>query len=730
MGVVPVPSRTRRRLAWAVALATAALAVPVAISIAGHAPGSSRATGCSLGPGGTIHHVVSITFDNTRLRRDVPNVPSDLEQLPHLLDFIKDNGTLLANDHTVLVSHTAGGVLSTLTGLYPDRHGQGVSNVNVRFAGTGFRFQSSFGYWTDPVAPTTTVPNLVTPLGATVPAPWVPFTRAGCDVGSVAAADTVLENTGTGPNGDVTEVFGAGSPQWLEAKTSAAAPAGTAASVRAQTDLVGLAVHCAAGSPTCASGRPDVLPDEPGGYAGYQALFGAASVDPLLTGRAGTAPVTDLLGAPITDPFGHPGFPGDGLSAAQSLGYAAAMQEKGVPVTFAYIADAHDLHGEAPGGHRAFGPGASGYVAQLAAYDRAFASFFERLARDGINRSNTLFVFTVDEGDHFVGGTPLPAGCDGVSRPCDWSGRTGEIDANLRTLMTEQHPDISTAFTVHGDDAPTFYLSGDPGQNDAATRTFERAVSTLTAVNPYTGHTDTLMRAMADRAEERLLHLSTVGDPLRNPTFAFFADPDYFLTDSPATLCTTCVSPVSAWNHGDYQPEIATTWLGLAGPGVRRLGETSSVWTDHTDVRPTMLTLLGLRDSYESDGRAILEVLDPAAGPATLQAHHETLVRLGAAYKQLDAPFGALAMSSLAISTRAVTGGSATDDSAYRATQARLGGLADQRDRIAAAISRVLSDAQSGGRAVDEVQAQSLISQADSLVAQVEAAARQDASQR
>ena len=61
---------------------------------------------------------------NTHFRRDNPNVPSDLEQMPHLLNFITGNGTLLTNDHTVLISHTAGGILSSLTGVYPDRHGQ------------------------------------------------------------------------------------------------------------------------------------------------------------------------------------------------------------------------------------------------------------------------------------------------------------------------------------------------------------------------------------------------------------------------------------------------------------------------------------------------------------------------------------------------------------------------------------------------------------------------------
>src|SRR5437762_4390762 len=130
---------------------------------------------------GNIKHVIYIQFDNTHFRRDNPNVPSDLEQMPHLLNFIRGNGRLLTNDHTVLISHTAGGILSSLTGVYPDRHGQIVSNRNLRFNGAGCQFPSSFGYWTDPVVNGATVPNMVTPDGTNAPAPWVPYTRAGCD---------------------------------------------------------------------------------------------------------------------------------------------------------------------------------------------------------------------------------------------------------------------------------------------------------------------------------------------------------------------------------------------------------------------------------------------------------------------------------------------------------------------------------------------------------------------
>ena len=45
--------------------------------------------------------------------------------------------------------------------------------------------------------------------GKTAPAPWVPFTRAGCDVGAFSVANIEFESVPA----DVQTVFGANSPQ-------------------------------------------------------------------------------------------------------------------------------------------------------------------------------------------------------------------------------------------------------------------------------------------------------------------------------------------------------------------------------------------------------------------------------------------------------------------------------------------------------------------------------------
>ena len=67
-------------------------------------------------------------FDNVHLRRDNPNVPSDLEQMPNLLNFILNNGTISGNHHTPLISHTANDIVTAMTGVYGDRQGIPVAN--------------------------------------------------------------------------------------------------------------------------------------------------------------------------------------------------------------------------------------------------------------------------------------------------------------------------------------------------------------------------------------------------------------------------------------------------------------------------------------------------------------------------------------------------------------------------------------------------------------------------
>ena len=427
-------------------------------------------------------------------------------------------------------------------------------------------------------------------------------------------------------------------------------------------EYVGEAIHCAKGDSICADSlaRPldDLLPTEPGGYHGYQALFGAKYIAPAIGGGPNlfhngyrvtdaNGNLVDLDGHTITEPFtGTPGFPGFSPTATQSLAVLADMQEAGIPVTYGYISDLHekkaDTHvgctttANAATAGRPVGPGDSCYVTNAQHYDQAFQTFFQRLQADGITPANTLFVISSEENDQFAGANvgraiqPTPAGCDGVNTPCNYpSGTIGELQANVKALLSSR-PSASTQFDIEPQGA-SIYVHGNPAADDPAVRQLERDTAAMT--NPHDAYSgvnnEKIVDYQAGALEQRVLHMQTM-DPLRFPTYTLFPKPDYFFS--------TSGSPVSifsnfAYDHGYYSPNIDVTWVGLAGKGVAVNGvdgpepdqgnqpsdpesthtvpQASQVgtWVEETDIRPTMLYLLGLKDDYQSDGHVITQAL-------------------------------------------------------------------------------------------------------------------------
>jgi hypothetical protein len=701
-----------RTLASATALAClAALPAGAAQAQTRAADAGSSGASCSLGNG--IEHVIDIQFDNVHFTRDDPNVPSDLEQMPNLLRFLESNGTVLSNDHDVLV-HTATNFITNQTGMYEDRTSTTQSNSGYYFDSAGTTHSmSSFGYWTDPVSATPSATSDGTylmdysatpadnPLSTSTddPAPWVPFTRAGCNVGDVGMANEVLENVGN----DVTTVFGSGSAQAAEAKANPA---------KAAADFEGLAIHCAQGAALCASGRPDQLPDEPGGYTGYQALFGNAAIAPALDP---SGPVTDLNGAVIADSHGDPGFPGfNALTPATSLAYADDMLQAGVQDVNVYVSDVHTDH--SPAGSGDLGPGEQLYEQQLQQYDAAFGQFIQRLAAQGITPANTLFAVTTDEGDHFSGSAPSPAGCTGApGNYCTYSVKS-EVNVNLAGLLATQDGDTQP-YAIHSDPAPALWVEGNPAPADPTLRQTERNIGALTVVNPLTGSTDRVANYLADPVEEKILHF--VGaDGARTPTLTAFGGEDEYVTSGPANCSASCVYTSSgyAWNHGGIYPDMQDIWSAFAGPGVAHLGVDARTWTDQTDTRPTILALTGLKDDYADDGRVLTEDLLPSALPSALRSSDAAATALGEVYKQIEGADGQFAVSTLTASTKGIESGSAADDSAYAATEAALSTLGAQRDALAASIDSVLLNAEFNGTPVNPAQALSLSLRAGALL--------------
>jgi hypothetical protein len=220
-----------------------------------------------------------------------------------------------------------------------------------------------------------------------------------------------------------------------------------------------------------------------------------------------------------------------------------------------------------------------------------------------------------------------------------------------------------------------------------------------------------------------LLHMVT-SDANRTPNFIMFSNPDYFFTDqSPTVACGTptpsCFTQTRnfAWNHGDFQTDITRTWLGLVGPGVRKAGRTGAIFSDHTDIRPTMLSLARLKDDYAHDGRVLFEVLKEEALPDSLRDHRRLLSRLAESYKQINAPLGKLGRRTLTgISTRALKG----DDTTYAVLEDRIEDLTDRRNKIAGRMIDMLEKAAFHGKEINEEEAERLIERAEDLLESID----------
>ena len=146
----------------------------------------------------------------------------------------------------------------------------------------------------------------------------------------------------------------------------------------------------------------------------------------------------------------------------------------------------------------------------------------------------------------------------------------------------------------------------------------------MTADNPYSGKTgERIVKYQAGALEERVLHMQTA-DRLRLPSYTMFPVPDYYFATSGAPGVT--INSGFAFNHGYYSPNIDITWASFAGAGVARRGvdgpqpadsnqasdpnstrtvpQASKVgtWVEETDIRPTMLHLLGSPTTIPATG--------------------------------------------------------------------------------------------------------------------------------
>jgi DNA repair ATPase RecN len=135
-----------------------------------------------------------------------------------------------------------------------------------------------------------------------------------------------------------------------------------------------------------------------------------------------------------------------------------------------------------------------------------------------------------------------------------------------------------------------------------------------------------------------------------------------------------------------------------------------------------MLSILGLEDSYVHDGRVLFETMDEDALPKRLRGHKRTLPDFVNVYKQINAPFGQLALDSLKISSAALASDTA-NDAMYSALQNKIAAFTSQRDSLAAEVATMLNNAAFNDQPFDEVVARQLIAQAQALLHDVSSCA-------
>jgi hypothetical protein len=226
---------------------------------------------------------------------------------------------------------------------------------------------------------------------------------------------------------------------------------------------------------------------------------------------------------------------------------------------------------------------------------------------------------------------------------------------------------------------------------------------------------------LADRAQLRVLHMITAS-PARTPSFLMFGDPSYFHQTSPSAAdcaqppACVAINPNFVWTTGDTQPIAGGSWFGMVGPGVAHLGQTTDIRSHHADLRPTMLALLGLSDSYAHDGAVLVNALDTSALSPELAGSRDAFAALARATRDLNDPLGQLGRNSLAWSTQAIRGG----DIGYQRYLDTISTIADRRAALADEMKAQLDGAAFARRAINPADARRLVARAEALINEVE----------
>ena len=342
----------------------------------------------------------------------------------------------------------------------------------------------------------------------------------------------------------------------------------------------------------------------PGSYTGYKALFGAKYVEPGDHRRpAGCVKATD--GTNITDPARQLRLPRLRRGARQEharLRRADAGERRPGDVRV-HLGRARQPRART----RRRGPGEADYQQQLAAYDQAFATFFQRLQHTASTRQHAVR-------RHGRRGRPLrrrhrharPAEPGRARlqphRPCSTptacpSNQIGEVNVNINSALPAGRADVRHPLRRRPDVLRQRPAGADePG--GAQARAGRRSRHAARPVQGRGADVPIAVR-LADTVEEKALHMVNT-DPKRTPTFTMFGERRLLLPDGErlqgrvadpeSPSASTRRSPGTTATPGRDRQHV----VGMVGPGVAQRGVDSTTWTDHVDLRPTINALLGL----------------------------------------------------------------------------------------------------------------------------------------
>ena len=578
--------------------------------------------------------------------------------MPHLLNFLKGNGTLFTNDHTILISHTAGGILSSLTGLYPDRNGQTVSNsydyFKQRRRAARSRRRSSTGRTPVDGDERPAAEHGHATAARRRPRRGCTYTRAGCDVGGVSARRTSSSRTTRPtPTGDMTQRLRRGLARVERGERPNAQ--------LAQTDFVGIAIHCAQAHARLRRQRRTrsrtTLPDEPGRLHGFKALFGAKYVDPAITGGQPCVKATRRHSRSPTRSATAASPASTGCSRRTRSATSRRCRRTACPVTYAlHLGRARQPHARRRGRP---GPGEARLQAAAEAdYDDGVRDVLPAArSSDGIDKSNTLFVVTVDEGDHFAGGVGHAAAGDGSldlrrtrrarTRPDDVPGepdRRGQREHQARCCPRASRRSTSTSTTPRRSTSTASRHRTDPAVRQARARR-RRRDRARPVRQRRRAQTPIAERARRPGRGEDAAHgqrRSEADADVHDVRQRRLLLPDVELARRARRRARPASTRASPGTTATSRTRSATPGSASSGPASRATASTDTTWTDHVDVRPTINALLGLSDDY--DARRPRDHRRSSTHKATPRL--DTARRSpssGDAYKQINAPFGQFA---------------------------------------------------------------------------------------